>query len=275
MRKKYLFLLLFIIVFSFVILIFSPYDEYLVNTRARFLTFSPAHLLGTDALGRDFLIRLASGTLLSFSIAGLSASICLILSLSLGFMAYSSRYFELIAFRFLDGIKAIPGFVLAIFFMAIRGGGIFNSIIIMVIVNLSPFSYLVFQSAKAIEMESFVEAKYSMGASRIYILFRTILPHIREEILSQFTFTLSSSVIMEASLSYLGVGIPLPIASLGNLIMEGKDYFLIHPDKLFIPAFVLFIICFSSFRLFESKYCSKAVFKEKSHHFLLKDGLAR
>ena len=242
---KPLILFLSILIVSLLVVLLSPYDAYLVDTANRNLGFSLSHLLGTDSLGRDFLLRLSLGSLISTTLALLTAFISLALALIIGLTASNNHYFDLLVLRLLDGIKAIPGFILALFFMSLNKGGYFNCLIILVIISLPSFVYLVKQSADGVKGELFVEAEYSLGASKSYIMYHTIIPHIREQLASQFAFVFSSSVLIEASLSYLGVGIIPPLPSLGNLLMNGKEAIFNNPFQVIAPSFVLFIITLS------------------------------
>ncbi len=235
-RNLALFVILSLLFISLAVVVFSPYSLTDIDTQNRLQSPSLHHLFGTDALGRDILFRTALGFLISFSIALAVSFIVTLFSFLIGLLASEFETFDLVAMRLLDGIKAIPGFILALFFMAIRGAGIINLIIILTLISLPSFSYLIKQSAISVKAEPFIEAKRSIGATKLYILFFSIIPHIKTVVFSQFTLTFTSTVLIESSLSYLGVGLVPPLPSLGSLLMNGKEALFTHPIEVVIPS---------------------------------------
>ena len=244
MRKVALTIIIFLLLSSLLVVLYSPYTLTDIDTQSRLLNPTHEHLLGTDSLGRDLLYRTALGFLISFSIALSVSILSLLISTIIGLLSSEFELFDLIVMRLLDGIKAIPGFILALFFMAIRGAGIMNLIIILTLVSLPSFSYLIKQAASSVKQELFIEATKSMGASRSYILFHSVLPHISDVTFSQLTLTFTSTVLIESSLSYLGVGLVPPLPSLGSLLMNGKEAIFTHPIEVIIPSLLLFSLTF-------------------------------
>jgi ABC-type dipeptide/oligopeptide/nickel transport systems, permease components len=247
MKKR----LLSLIVLSLIVLISliaslvlpASYDS--VNTSERNLPFSFAHPLGTDSLGRDMLLRLSEGTLTSLLIAFSSSALSLLLALVFGMFSAFHERAEIVLMRLLDGIRAIPGFALALFFMAISSRSFLSLVFILTVISLPRAAYLIKNAALSVLSEEFVLAKRSLGSGRFHLAFNTVLPHIMPTLLSQFAFSFVSSILMESSLSYLGVGISPPSASLGALLMEGRASVLSHPAETLIPALMLFAITLS------------------------------
>ncbi len=244
MRKAPLYMIIFLLLSSLLVVLISPYTLTDIDTQSRLSNPSFEHLLGTDALGRDLLYRTALGFLISFTIALTTSMLSLVLATIIGLLASEFELFDIIVMRLLDGIKAIPGFLLALFFMAIRGAGVLNLMFILTFISLPSFAYLIKQAAQGVKKELFIEATKSIGASRCYILFHSIIPHISDIALSQLTLTFTSTVLIESSLSYLGVGLVPPLPSLGSLMMNGKEALFTHPIEVVVPSLLLFALTY-------------------------------
>jgi len=190
----------------------SPYT---IDVSGRLMPPSRGHWFGTDQLGRDLFARVVYGARLSmtvaFSVGFISGVLGLIIGLAGG-----------VFMRFCDGIKSIPSMLLAIALMTALGAGVKNVIIALAVVNTPNMARLARSAALVVKEQTYIKAMRSLGASPARILFRHIAPNIISTVITQMTFTFASSIIAEASLSFLGAGTPPPEPSWGSILAEGQ-----------------------------------------------------
>ena len=185
-------------------------DPYKATVRDRFQPPSAAHPFGTDNLGRDIFSRVLFGARISM-IVGLSVGlVSALLGTALGLYATTNRYLDNILMRLCDGLKAIPNILLAIALMAVLGANMQNVIISLTIVAIPGVARLARSNALLIREQTYIEAMRCLGAGKHRILWRHIAPNILSPIIVQMTFSFASAIISEASLSFLGAGIPQP-----------------------------------------------------------------
>ena len=202
----------------------SPYDPIKIDLRAKYKPPSANHLLGTDYVGRDVLSRLIWGTRVSLLTAILAIGFAAVFGLLLG---VSSGYFggvtDMIISRFVDIMLALPAFIMAIILMGVLGRG-FTNMILAIGVGMSPrIARVVRGAALKIKENEFVEAARTFGYGDWRIIFRHIIPHCMTPVVVYATLLLGSAVMLEAGLSFLGLGIAPPAASWGLMVTEGAD----------------------------------------------------
>lgn len=202
----------------------SPYDPIKIDLRAKYKPPSANHLLGTDYVGRDVLSRLIWGTRVSLLTAILAIGFAAVFGLLLG---VSSGYFggvtDMIISRFVDIMLALPAFIMAIILMGVLGRG-FANMILAIGVGMSPrIARVVRGAALKIKENEFVEAARAFGYGDWRIIFRHIIPHCMTPVVVYATLLLGSAVMLEAGLSFLGLGIAPPTASWGLMVTEGAD----------------------------------------------------
>ena len=199
-------------------------DPYKATVRDRFQPPSAAHPFGTDNLGRDIFSRVLFGARISM-IVGLSVGlVSALLGTALGLYATTNRYLDNILMRLCDGLKAIPNILLAIALMAVLGANMQNVIISLTIVAIPGVARLARSNALLIREQTYIEAMRCLGAGKHRILWRHIAPNILSPIIVQMTFSFASAIISEASLSFLGAGIPQPEPSWGGMLNEARSY---------------------------------------------------
>lgn len=200
----------------------SPYDTLKVNLRARYQPPSLTYLLGTDYSGRDILSRLIWGSRISLLTALFSVTLGVIIGVFLGVTAgYFGGKIDIVISRFIDIMLTLPSFIMAIALMGMFGRGLVN-LILAIGVALSPrIARLVRGSALTIKENQFVEAAKSFGYSDWRIILRHIIPHALTPLIVYATFSLGTAVMIEAGLSFLGIGIPPPAPSLGQMVAAG------------------------------------------------------
>jgi peptide/nickel transport system permease protein len=201
----------------------TPYDPIAQNIVQRLRPPSPDHVLGTDSLGRDVLARIGAGAGLSFVIAfsaalagGLVGSL---IGLASGVGPPSADRFFM---ALIDVLLALPALLLAMLIATLLGAGSLSVIIAIAASNIAIFARLVRGETQRIRHELFIEAAQSTGATLARIVTRHVVPHLTSVLLVAITLRFSTALLTEAVLSYLGLGVPPPQPTLGNMILEGQ-----------------------------------------------------
>ncbi len=204
---------------------------------------SGAHLLGTDALGRDLLARLSEGLRLS-ALVGASVVLCGgVVGIAIGMLAgWHGGWLDAALMRMADVVLSFPGILLAIALAAMLGPGVENLIMALVAVGWVGFARLARVQVLSLRRAPFVEAAVANGAGAPYIALRHLLPNIAAPLLVEASFGLAAVIIGEAGLSFLGVGVQPPDASLGTMIREGARLMLVAPMLVIWPGLALFAL---------------------------------
>jgi peptide/nickel transport system permease protein len=187
---------------------------------------SLAHPFGTDSFGRDVLTRVLLGGRISLAISVTGVTLAAIAGVLAGlFAAWYGGAIDQLLMRFADLLFAFPSFVLALFLMVALGFGVTNVIFAIALVYVPIFARLTRNLAITIREEPYVQAARLMGQSTPRILLREILPNIMAPILVQASISIAFGVIIEAGLSFLGLGVQPPTPSLGVIMADGREYF--------------------------------------------------
>ena len=218
-------------------------DGHAVDLDAVFAGISAAHPLGTDALGRDLLARLAEGLQLSLTVGIAVISIGGVIGISIGIVAaWLGGWVDSLLMRVADIVLSFPGILLAIALAAMLGPGVENLILALVAVGWVGFSRLARAQVLALKHAPFVEASLASGSTAPYIAVKHLLPNIAAPLLVEASFGLAAVIIGEAGLSFLGVGVQPPNASLGTMIREGTSLMLVEPLLVVWPGLILFML---------------------------------
>ena len=204
--------------------ILAPADPLAQTVSNRFAgPGSAGYLLGADKLGRDLLSRIIYGTRVSMTV-GISVGLfSMLVGMTIGLYAAWYRVLDGILMRICDGLAAIPSILLAIALMAVLGSGIQNVILALTIVYTPRMARVSRSAALVVREQTYIEALRSQGASATRIIWRHIAPNILSSVVVQVSYNFANSIITEAALSFLGVGIPSPQPSWGNILSEGRE----------------------------------------------------
>ena len=232
-------LLLLIAVASIAAPLLFTVDPVMINPARRLRDPAPEYWFGTDRFGRDMWSRVIYGGRISlvvgFSVAALSTVIGLAIGLTAGFL----RGVDSIVMRVMDGMMAIPAIMLAIALIALSKAGIGIVIIAVTIPEVPRVVRLVRSVVLTIREQPYIEAARAVGTKVPYILWRHVLPNAVPPLIVQSTYICASAVLIEAALSFLGVGIPPEIPSWGNIMAESRPYFQLKPAMVLLPGVFL------------------------------------
>jgi peptide/nickel transport system permease protein len=227
--------------FSFV----YPYDQQ--HLRDRLQGPSSTYLLGTDSLGRDTFSRLIYGArvalMVSFGAVVISETIATFIGISAG---YYGGLLDKVSFRLVDVFQSLPGLVILITILGIFGSGLWPMVIVIGIVSGPPGSRIIRAQTLSVMANPFIEAARVVGASDRRIMMRYVLPNVFPLIILGSTLRLGAIVLIEASLSFLGFGIPAPFPSWGQMLStDGRDYMRVQPILAVVPGIAIGILVFS------------------------------
>ena len=223
----------------------APYDPLSQSIVARLKGPNAMHLLGTDQLGRDVLARILFGMRSTLLDCVLAVGFALSIGGAIGVAAAFLRgWFERLAMRVMDVIFAFPVMLLAIGIIAVLGPRATSSTIAIAIIYTPIFARLLRGPALVICEAEYVAAARAIGASPWAILIRHVLPNLASVILVQTSLALSSAILVEASLSFLGLGAQPPMPSLGLMLAEGRNFLALAPWSAVFAGFAILLIAF-------------------------------
>ena len=216
----------------------SPQDPAHIDLPSRLQNSSGSHWFGTDELGRDIFSRIIFGARISMLVGVSVVAGSLLLGLIFGSIAgyYGGaidRFFNIVV---MNAFLSFPGILLAIAFVAFLGPGIFNLILALCIGGWVGYARLVRAQVLAAREREYVEAARALGASDWRVLTRHILPNIIQPVIVQAAIGMAGAVLAEATMSFLGLGVPPPTASWGSMLNDGRSHLFDSPHLVLIPA---------------------------------------
>jgi len=201
------------------------------------------YLLGTDLLGRDLASRLILGTRTSLIIGVVANGIAVILGAGVGIAAgYFGGWTAAVLMRFTDLMMAFPALLLAIVLAAIFQPSLMIVALVIAMVNWVQMSRVIYTETRSLAEREFILVQRAIGASPFRILGKHLLPHLLSSIIVFGTLGISTTVLLEATLSFLGVGVQPPMPSWGNIIFENQTYFSTAPWLVFIPGLLIVLL---------------------------------
>ena len=197
------------------------------------------HWMGTDSLGRDIYTRVVYGARASLAVGIAVALISVAIGLWIGLVAGYFRAVDAVVMRFMDGLMAIPAILLAIALVSLSSAGLGIVIIAIVVPEIPRVVRLVRSVVLSIREEPYVEAAIAVGTPIPALLVRHVLPNTIPPLIVQGTYIAASAILIEAILSFLGVGIPPETPTWGNIMAEGRTLFRVFPHNIFFPGIFL------------------------------------
>ena len=241
-----LILMFFVIVVPF----FVPHDP-LQNSLATknippqgFSNGFKGHVFGTDQMGRDIFIRLLIGGRYSLAVSFAVATLQILMGTSLGILSgYFGGIIDMIIMRFCEVVLALPNLILAVAVMSLIGGSIPNLVFVLFITGWIRNCKITRNDVRVMRAQEFTHASLALGAKHARVMLTEILPNVTTQIIIQASQRIGLTILIEASLSFLGLGIMPPIPSWGNMISVGRKYMTTAPWMVFAPGIALMITC--------------------------------
>ncbi|MCA1325096.1 ABC transporter permease [Herbaspirillum sp. alder98] len=199
-------------------------------------TFQHFFLMGSDSLGRDIWSRTAYGARVSLTVGISVAFLALSLGMLIGMLGGYFRRIDSILMRIMDGVMAIPGILFAISLVALFGGTLPIVVMAIAIPEIPRVARLVRSVVLAVREEPYVEAAIALDTPTWKILWRHILPNAVAPLIIQGTYVCAAAILVEAILSFLGVGLPADMATWGNIMAEGRAQFNEYPHNVLFPG---------------------------------------
>jgi peptide/nickel transport system permease protein len=225
----------------------APQDPAAIDLPTRLDSASHAHWFGTDELGRDIFSRTIYGARISMMVGSCVVLASLALGLVIGSIAgyYGGAIDRFVNVVLMNAFLSFPGILIAIAFVAFRGPGIFNLVVALSLGGWVGYARLVRGQVLAAREREFVEAARALGASDLRIIVRHILPNIIQPVIVQAAIGMAGAILAEATMSFLGLGVPPPTASWGAMLNDGRAHLFDAPHLVLFPALAVMLAVLS------------------------------
>ena len=225
----------------------APQDPAAIDLPSRLSRPSSAHWFGTDELGRDILSRIIYGAQVSMLVGSCVVLASLTLGLVIGSIAgyYGGAIDRFVNVVLMNAFLSFPGILIAIAFVAFRGPGILNLVIALSLGGWVGYARLVRGQVLAAREREFVEAARALGASDLRIIVRHILPNIIQPVIVQAAIGMAGAILAEATMSFLGLGVPPPTASWGAMLNDARAHLFDSPHLVLFPALAVMLAVLS------------------------------
>jgi len=227
----------------------TPHDPFAQDLNQRLIPpvwmegSQPTHLLGTDQIGRDYLSRLIYGTRISMLIGVLTVITSGVIGITLGIIGgfYGGRTDDVVMFLITCRLS-IPLILVALTVVALVGSSLAVVILTLGLLLWDRFAVVARTTAMQVRNLDYIAAAQAAGASRLHILLREVLPNIANHLVVVATLEMALAILLEAALSFLGLGVPPPLPSWGLMIAEAKEYMFFSPWVIITPGVALFVL---------------------------------
>lgn len=225
----------------------APQDPAAIDLPSRLSPPSSAHWFGTDELGRDILSRVIYGARVSMLVGSCVVLASLLLGLIIGSIAgyYGGAIDRFVNVVLMNAFLSFPGILIAIAFVAFRGPGIFNLVVALSLGGWVGYARLVRGQVLAAREREYVEAARALGASDLRIITRHILPNIIQPVIVQAAIGMAGAILAEATMSFLGLGVPPPTASWGAMLNDARAHLFDSPHLVLFPALAVMLAVLS------------------------------
>jgi peptide/nickel transport system permease protein len=225
----------------------APYDPAHIDLPTRLTPPTSSHWCGTDELGRDICSRLIYGARISMLVGSCVVMASLGIGLVIGSIAgyYGGRIDRFVNVVLMNAFLSFPGILLAIAFVAFRGPGIFNLVLALSLGGWVGYARLVRAQVLATREKEFVEAARALGATDMRVIVRHILPNIIQPVIVQAAIGMAGAILAEATMSFLGLGVPPPTASWGAMLNDARAHLFDAPHLVLFPAIAVMLAVLS------------------------------
>lgn len=224
----------------------APYDPLETNLREARLQPNADHWLGTDQLGRDTMSRLIYGARIALIVGGLVCTIAGGIGVVLGAISgYFGSVLGAVIMRLMDTLMTVPLMILALAIAALLGGGLKNVVIALGVGLIPGYARMMASQVLVAKETDYVMAGRSMGASNARLLIRHIVPNCFSPILVMVTMMMGTTILAEAGLSFIGIGITPPTPAWGSMVTDGRNYLLTNPVLSIAPGVAIMLLVFS------------------------------
>ena len=220
----------------------APHEPNRMDYKAVLSGPTAEHPFGTDELGRDLLSRTLYGARLSLRVGLVAVLVAVAIGVPIGLVSgYLGGVFDEVVMRVVDAVMALPALVLALTIAAVLGPGIWNATVAIAVVAAPTYTRLVRGQVLSVKENDYVLAAQSIGAPTWVILMRHVLPNAFSPVIVQASLGVGFAIILEASLSFIGLGAQPPTPSWGNMVQVGFQYLEIAPGFVLVPATAIFL----------------------------------
>ncbi|RWR06161.1 ABC transporter permease [Paenirhodobacter populi] len=220
--------------------VFAPFlgtgNPVTINPALRLQGSSAEHWLGTDSYGRDVYSRIVYGARISLAVGAGTVIVSLVLGIFFGVLTGYFKWADIIVMRFMDGLMAIPGILLAIALVAISGATLTTVLIAIAVPEIPRVARMVRSVILGVRNEPYVEAASILGTGVWKMVWRHMLPNTVAPLIVQGTYIFASAIMTESILSFLGAGVPPETPSWGNMMADGRTFFLLKPELILYPG---------------------------------------
>lgn len=244
-------ILILLIVVAVLAPVLTPYGRDVINLSNKELPPSSEHWLGTDSLGRDVYTRLLYGGRISLTVGLVATSIQMVIGIILGSLAgYYGRFLDTVIMRLTDMVLSFPFLALAIAMAAIMGPSIYNTMLIIGFLAWTGTCRIVRGQFLSIKQSEYIEAARSLGLSEFRIIYKHMLPNTMAPLLINATLAMASAILVEAALSFLGMGVQAPIPSWGNMLESARNMrYIMNCPWLWAPPGIAILLSVLSINL--------------------------
>ena len=223
----------------------APYDPNAQNLRESLSGPSWEHLLGTDSFGRDSLSRIIYGSRISLMVGVIAVGIAAGAGIILGLLAgYLGGWWYTVIMRVMDALMAFPMILLALLLTSVLGGGLLNVMIALGISLVPGYARIMCGQVLTVRENDYILAGRSMGSTALRVMLRHVFPNSIHPILVMVTMMMGSTILAEAGLSYLGIGVEVTTATWGSMINDGYNYLTTDPILSFAPGIAIMLVVF-------------------------------